>query len=370
MKRKRLMILIWNLGIGGMQKRVRDMVKDISGNYPDWEVHVLVRDYFPRLFNEEIASFNRVYVRYSPVNNFFLTKFSKLPWVVWEYFKIGPDVCLTFLSHLSSLLVIAKLLIFWKKSRLVLNEGILTSKFLQIHSKNIQLEEFFVRRLYALADKIIVPTVAIKSELISTYGLYPGLILVIPNWTLFSKIKPLKPQFDLIYAGRFETEKNLLRVIDLVKDLKRIKPDISLCLIGEGSQERAIERAVVKKGLTQNVTIVDPQKDISPFLRKSKIFIILSKNEGLPNVILEAAMAQVPSIVSNFDGVNELIEHHKTGFIVRSSQDATLYASMLLDDDKLRRYIGKQAQQQAVKKFSHRNQQEFILQGIFNRKSE
>lgn len=368
MKRKRLMILIWNLGIGGMQKRMRDILKDISDNYLDWEVYVLVRDYYPRLFNEEIASFKQVYVRYSPVNNFFLTKFSKLPWVVWEYFKIGPDVCLTFLSHLSSLLVIAKLLIFWKKSRLVLNEGILTSKFLQIHSKNIQLEEFFVRRLYSLADKIIVPTVAIKSELTLIYGLSPKLVLVIPNWTLFPKMKPLEPQFDLLYVGRFEKEKNLLRIINLVKDLKRIKSDISLCLIGEGSQERAIERAVIKKGLTQNVTVIDPQEDVSSFLRTSKIFIILSKNEGLPNVVLEAAMAQVPSIVSNFDGVDEIVEHQKTGFIADSNKDAVKYILMLMHNDKLRRNIGRQAQQQVIKKFSYRNQQEFITQGIFNRK--
>lgn len=354
------MILIWNLGIGGMQKRIRDIVKDISDNYPDWEVHVLVRDYYPRLFNEEIACLNRVYVRYSPVNNFFLTKFSKLPWVVWEYFKVGPDVCLTFLSHLSSLLVIVKLLIFWKKSRLVLNEGILTSKFLQIHSKNVWLEEKFVRLFYRLADKIIVPTKAIKLELTGRYRLPSNLIVVIPNWTLFPKMKPLEPKFDLLYVGRFEKEKNLFAWIRVINKVREIIPDVTACLVGEGSQEKSLKVLLDNLNLKNNVTIFDKQRKPAEFYRRSKLLLMTTRNEGMPNTVLEAAMCQVPSIARRFDGVNEVIINNSTGYIAAGRDEIVANIVNLLRHDKKRLEMGKNAWRYVKRHFGYLNQKMFI----------
>ena len=354
------MVLIWNLGIGGMQKRVRDMVKDISGNYQEWEVYILVKYKNPRCFNEQIENLPRVFVRYFPERHFFYNKLASFPWILREYFIIRPNVCLTFLSHFSILMIFTRFLVFWRKCRLVLNEGVYTSKFLPIHSQRPKLEKKLIRRLYRFADNIIVPTQAIKQDLVKNFSVPSGLIKLITNWTLIPPQKPLKPKFDLIYAGRFEKEKNLFEMLQILKAVKKRYPKVKLCLIGEGSLELELRRRVDQMGLKDNMTFVPPQPDITSWLRKSKIFIMTTLNEGLPNVVLEAAMCKVPSVSSYFEGVEEVIKHEKTGMIARSINEFSSDVLSLLTNDRKRATLGVNAAALVEELFHADNQKQFV----------
>lgn len=359
-KRKRLLILIWNLGVGGMQKRVKDIVKDISNNRPEWEVYLLVKYKSPRCFNQEIEKLPRVFVRYFPEKHFIYNKWASFPWILREYLIIRPNVCLTFLSHFSILMILARFLVFWRRCRVVLNEGVYTSKFLPIHSSRPKLEKKLIRRLYRFSDSIIVPTKAIERDLTENFLVPSGLIKHIPNWTLIPPQNPLKPEFDLIYAGRFEKEKNLFEMLQILKAAKKNYPKVKLCLIGEGSLELELRRKVDQLGLTNNVSFVLPQSDITPWLRRSKIFILTTLNEGLPNVILEAAMCKVPTVAVYFDGTEEVITHGKTGYITRTKTEMVQQILYLLDHEDFRRKIGENAQQFVKEKFTNQNQGEFI----------
>lgn len=359
-KKKRLLILIWNLGIGGMQKRVKDIVKDISSNRPDWEVYLLVKYKTPSCFNQEIEALPRVFIRYFPQGHFFYNKWASFPWILREYLIIRPNVCLTFLSHFSILMILVRFLVFWIKCRLVLNEGVYTSKFLPIHSLRPKLEKKLIRLLYRFADNIIVPTRAIETDLGKNFSVSPRLITRIPNWTLISPQKPLKPKFDLIYAGRFEKEKSLFEILDIVRAVKKTSPKVRLCLLGGGSLELELRRRVDQLGLRDNVYFVLPQSDITSWLRRSRIFILTSLNEGLPNVILEAAMCQIPTVSSAFEGIEDIILHGQTGLAARSKGKLSLFVLKLLKKDSLRLKLGQDAQRHVRLKFSAQNQRLFL----------
>lgn len=359
-KKKRLLILIWNLGIGGMQKRVRDMVKDISQNYPGWEVYILVKYKTPHCFNQEIEKLPGVFVRYFPENHILYNKLASLPWILKEVFVLRPTSCLTFLSHFSLLSLFVKFIFFWTRFRLVLNEGVYTSKFLPIHSHNPELETRLIKIFYRYADQIIAPTAAIKNDLVKNFSVPDRPISVIPNWTLIPPQKPLAKVFDLIYVGRFEKEKNLFEMLQILKAVKKTFPKIQLCLLGEGSLELELRRRVDQMGLTNNVSFVLPQSDVTPWLRQSKIFILTTLNEGLPNVILEAAMCGVPTISSYFEGVNEIIIHSKTGLIASSKQEFIEAVKKLFDDSGLRKNMGEKAKNFIRRGFQAKNQDFFI----------
>lgn len=358
--KKRLLILIWNLGIGGMQKRVKDIVKDISGNRPEWEVYLLVKYKTPSCFNQEIEALPRVFVRYFPENHIIYNKWASLPWILKEVFVLRPTSCLTFLSHFSLLLLFAKFIFFWRRFGVILNEGVYTSKFLPIHSHNPELETRLIKIFYRYANQIIAPTAAIKNDLANNFSVPAGLISVIPNWTLVPPRRPLKPKYDLIYAGRFEREKNLFEMLEIVKAVKRNHPQIRLCLLGEGSLELKLRRRVDQLGLRNNVYFLFSQSDITSWLRRSKIFILTTLNEGLPNVILEAAMCQVPAAARYFEGAEEAVINGNTGYVVYTRADMLDRIGKLLHNAPLRKRMGEQAQRHAAKKFGYQNQKRFI----------
>lgn len=360
MKKKRLLILIWNLGIGGMQKRVRDIVKDISRNRLEWEVYILVKYKSPRCFNEEIEKLPRVFVRYFPDHHILYNKWASLPWILKEVFIIRPASCLTFLSHFSLLLLFVKYILFWRKSKLVLNEGVFTSKFLPIHTHRPDLEARLIKAFYRYSNRIIAPTIAIKNDLAINFSVPAGMISIISNWTLIPPQKPLPKVFDLIYAGRFEREKNLLTMLEVVRIVKQSHPKIKVCLLGEGSLELELRRKVDQYGLNNNVSFSLSQPDIIPWLRRSKVLIMTTLNEGLPNVVLEAAMCGVPTISSYYEGVEEIIKHKETGMIARSVEEFASNAFLLLADSKKRTMLGMNAVGWVKKRFHASNQQQFI----------
>lgn len=356
------MILIWDMGIGGVQKRVKDIIIDIGQNHPEWEVYLFIKRRKTSHFLKEVLSktsinthhfvFTGSYKRSKTIYAFI--------WIVKNYLKIKPHVTLTFLDHLSIIMVALKILFFWQKTRLVLNEGILTSRYININRKRPFLWKLLVKATYKYADKIIVPTRAIETDLINNFDVPQQKIKIIPNWTLFKPTHPLKPVYDLIYIGRFEKEKNPIGVIDIVRDLKRVKPNIQVCMLGKGRQESSLSKLILQNNLSKNVSLPGYQVNIIPYLRKSKIHILPTMNEGMPNVVLEAAMCQIPTVSSNFDGVCEVIKHKKTGYIAKSHNEMVSFIRKLLDDSRLRTDFGRESQNMTLGRFSSRNQKHFI----------
>lgn len=360
MKKKRLMILIWNMGIGGVQKRVRDIVLDIAENRSDWEIHLLVKFKKPSYFIEEIIAKTDTHLYFFSTSH---KKSKSLPSVFWIakcYSSIKPDVCLTFLDHLSIIMVGLRFIFFWQKTRLILNEGIYTSKYLKIYRRRPRLWKLGIMLTYRFAETIIVPTQAIRADLIINFHLPESKIVVIPNWTLFKPRSCKKPKYDLLFVGRFEKEKNLMQLLEVVKQLKKLAPDIKLCLVGSGRLNREIRKTAKNLVISKNIFLAGFQEDPVPFYTRSKLLVLPTLNEGMPNVVLEAAMCSVPVVANSFDGWEEVIQQGKTGYVVDEILEMTDYIHKLLVDESKRKKMGKQAQSFVARNFSHAVQKRFI----------
>lgn len=358
-QKKRLLILVWNLGLGGVQKRIRDIAKEISNKHRNWEVYIFVRDRYPSHFAEELTHNRKMRIIYFPPSRA-MGRLSSLVWLARKYNDIRPDVCLTFLSYLSSLMVITRLTCFWVKTRIVLNEGVHTSGFLPIHSKSLIMESLAIKLLYKFSDLVIAPTMAVATDLKENYSVPEKLIKIIPNWTLFPQKFSKDPVYDLIYIGRFEKEKNLGEFISIVKLLKTKRQNISACLAGEGSDLDKVCLLIDKYGLEKNIRILPPQVDVAGLLRKSKLFLLPSQNEGMPNIVLEAAMCSVPTISRCFPGSDEVIQNRVTGILYNDIRGAIPEILKLLNDNDLRERMGKFAMGLVTQRFSSKVQDRFI----------
>jgi len=84
-------------------------------------------------------------------------------------------------------------------------------------------------------------------------------------------------------------------------------------------------------------------------LIKSKLFVLTSKFEGHPMILLEAMAMKVIPIVISYPGANEYIVHGKTGFIEKDEQALAKRIIKLLNNHQLRQQISNQTRNQAIK---------------------
>ena len=82
--------------------------------------------------------------------------------------------------------------------------------------------------------------------------------------------------------------------------------------------------------------------DAPALLLESAIFALLSRSEGLPNVVLEAMAARLPVVATAVGGSPEIVRDQVTGFLVHSEDAAAAAAAMsqLLADSSLRVRMG------------------------------
>ena len=132
-----------------------------------------------------------------------------------------------------------------------------------------------------------------------------------------------KKSNQIICAGRFLPDKGFDKVIDIFSKLHKNINSSNLVLVGYGSAQSDLEKQTIDLKIESNVTFTGylSQNDVLKFMVESDIFLFLSSKAGerLPNVVKEAMLAGCICIVSNTPGIDELIEHGKTGFIIESN---------------------------------------------------
>jgi glycosyltransferase involved in cell wall biosynthesis len=77
------------------------------------------------------------------------------------------------------------------------------------------------------------------------------------------------------------------------------------------------------------IITVGYQDDVRPYFAIADVLVFPSYREGFPNVVLQAGAMQVPSIVTNINGCNEIIETGKNGWIIPAKDAAAVYKAML-----------------------------------------
>ena len=133
----------------------------------------------------------------------------------------------------------------------------------------------------------------------------------IKSKNIFSNKKVLK----IINVGRFVDQKDqitLLKAINLIKN----KLKIEVRIVGRGIEEKKLSQYLYKNNLNNIVKLINFQNNPYPSINNSEIFILTSKFEGLPNVLLEAILLNKFVISSNCStGPKEILDNGKGGLL-------------------------------------------------------
>jgi glycosyltransferase involved in cell wall biosynthesis len=207
--------------------------------------------------------------------------------------------------------------------------------------------------------RLICLTAKDAQEIVS-YGCSIKKIRIIPNGVDIDKFRPMgkgKPN-SIIWCGRFVHQKGLEYLIEAMRIIVREKrnTEIRLVLVGDGPLFSRIYQIVRKHNLLNNIILKGllPRNQLPHIINEASLFALPSLNEGMPYVLLEAMACGKAVIGSDISGINDIICHKETGFLVKPRDSRALaYAiSELLVDDNLRKKMGQNARQLMMKKYS------------------
>lgn len=159
-----------------------------------------------------------------------------------------------------------------------------------------------------------------------------------------------------IFVGRLVADKGLREIVDAFTRLAEKQLQTRLILVGPTETADPIDHttADLMKNHDRIIT-TGYQSDIRPYLAIADVFLLASYREGFPNVVLQAGAMELPCVVTDINGANEIIEHAKNGLIVPVRHaDALLHAMQCLASDKvLREEMGKEGRRRIEQKFSN-----------------
>lgn len=133
--------------------------------------------------------------------------------------------------------------------------------------------------------------------------------------------------FVWLSVGRFENPKDQLTLIKAFSLVKNCRKAV-LLLVGDGSQRGWSEDCVRDLGLEHRVMFLGIRNDVSELMSASDAFVLSSRWEGMPLVLLEAAAVGLPVVASDVGGVPEVVVNGVSGFLVPPSQPEALSIEM------------------------------------------
>jgi len=176
--------------------------------------------------------------------------------------------------------------------------------------------------------------------------------------------------FEILCVGRLVPDKGQYILIKAVAYLINKGYQLRLHLVGDGPDRQILESGVAQFGLTKHIVFAGAvnQDQIQDFYNQADIFVLASFAEGIPVVLMEAMVMEIPCITTHITGIPELIGINE-GILVAPSNVETLAnaIALLIDKPDLRRQIGKAGRQQVLQNYELQHNSERLAE-IFQRR--
>lgn len=193
---------------------------------------------------------------------------------------------------LSSILAILQKLHLWLSSYILIEHPIMVQTFAKILDKHAQ-------KLVEMRNVIYI--------------------------SLFHKKIPIeKREFDLCFVGRLSVEKGVPQLLDAFENYnKTTAKKITMFVVGSGNLDSFVRNKVKNM---PNVSLKGwvGYNDMPAIFNSSKILIMPSISEGLPNAVLEALACGTPVIAASVGGMPGVVIPDKTGWLLKENASASI----------------------------------------------
>lgn len=208
-----------------------------------------------------------------------------------------------------------------------------------------------------LAAKLCYKTVVLTQKDQTDYlGKVNANIVCIPNFiTRFIDSKSLLESKIVLSVGRLTSQKGYDLLLQAWQKVIKQMPDWKLQIVGSGNDERELKSQAADLNVLDSVSFIPATNKVGQYYSQASLYVMSSRFEGMPMVLLEAKMHGLPCICFNCpNGPDEIIRNSIDGLIVEFSDIDALSQAMLLlmrDDDKLK-VFGIRAKEDALQRFT------------------
>jgi glycosyltransferase involved in cell wall biosynthesis len=119
--------------------------------------------------------------------------------------------------------------------------------------------------------------------------------------------KNLSRNFLIGSIGRLAEQKNYNFLINNWSEIKKIKPEAKLVIIGEGPERERYEKLIKENGSSEDIFLIGEKSGASKLLKGFDLFLLPSIYEGLSISLIEALFSGIPILSSDVGGNSEII---------------------------------------------------------------
>lgn len=245
-----------------------------------------------------------------------------------RYLRYEQPECLLSAMHVNTIALIARIL-SGVSTKVIVSERN-TISLLSKNTSNIRLKLIsqIIRYFYPLADGIIAVSKAVAEDLSQTAKISIDHIKVIYNPVITPLLRkkakvPLKhPWFVdnappvILAVGSLTMQKDFKSLIEAFAYVRRTHA-ARLLILGEGEERRELETLVKKRNLQNAVMLPGFVPNPYPYMISSSVFVLPSRWEGLPGVLIEALFCGIPIVATDCPGgTREIISNNNYSIIV------------------------------------------------------
>lgn len=128
----------------------------------------------------------------------------------------------------------------------------------------------------------------------------------------------------------------------------------TLVIVGEGPEKGAVRDLIRELGISERVRMLGARPDVKNLLTAADSFVLSSKFEGLPMVLLEAAATELSIVATDVGGVSEIVQHGETGYLVAPQNHEALATAMRRTmelDPAIRQEFGARGRRRVIERF-------------------
>lgn len=121
--------------------------------------------------------------------------------------------------------------------------------------------------------------------------------------------------YDIIFLGRLTHQKNPCRFLDICNNVKKLKDNVRIVVVGWGDMENEVKQKAAEMKLLNNIVFLGYVSNPMKILSCSKVLVMTSYWEGTPMSALEAQALGIPIVSTPVDGMLDLVHDGENGFL-------------------------------------------------------
>jgi len=208
-------------------------------------------------------------------------------------------------------------------------------------------------RVLNKADAVVTVSKLLASHMRPFLTDSSKVISIVRNGVDISKLPVRKMNKPNIYQGKkvilsvgwLEERKGHSILIQAIKKVSFLIPNVKCIIIGRGSQKDQLRKLINQLHLERHVEIIDniSHGELMSFMSWCDVFALPSWNEPFGVVYIEAMGCKTPIIGTKGEGIAEVVKNRKHGLLVQPGDVNELAQSLLilLQDNKLAGRIGR-----------------------------